>query len=268
MLRILSFNIRYNNPADDENAWPHRKEHVVELLNRHQLDLIGLQEVQKNQLDDLIPRLPDFDWVGVGRDDGKTQGEYAAVFYHRTRLGLVDSGSVWLSATPDVPGSVGWDASMARIATWGEFQDHNTGDRFLHVNTHFDHRGLLAQVESARLLRRFLAERATSIPAIITGDFNIVEDSAPYRTLTEAGAVHPPLQDAMHLTQTPHQGPNATFNGDFTDPVLVKIDYIFVWQPDVQQQSMQVQQHAILDDKFDGRYPSDHLPVMADILLQ
>ncbi|MBV7335840.1 endonuclease/exonuclease/phosphatase family protein [Chloroflexi bacterium TSY] len=273
MFRVISYNIRYNNPKDGANAWPHRKERVTTLLENHEPDLIGRQEVQKNQLEDLIPKLPDFGWVGVGRDDGKTQGEYAAIFYRHRRFDLMDSGTIWLSETPHVVGSVGWDASMARVATWAKFVDVQHGNRFLHVNTHFDHRGQLAQVESARLLHTFLAEQEESLPAIITGDFNCIETSQPYQALTDPDHHAPPLLDARYVTQAPHEGPHETFNGTFTDPLHAKIDYIFVWlaheeEMDQRQNPLiQVHRHAILTDNRAGWYPSDHLPVLADILI-
>lgn len=264
MLRIISYNIRYNNPNDGENAWPHRKARVIDLLNRHQPDLIGLQEVRKEQLDDLIAGLPDFGWVGVGRDDGKEAGEFAAIFYRKSRLQLAQSGTFWLSETPAQAGSVGWDASLPRIATWAEFVDLPRAGRILHVNTHFDHRGMVAQVESARLLRRFVATRMPPLPTIVTGDFNCVEGSEPYLALTEAGTIAP-LQDAMHVTQRPHEGPLGSFNENFSEPVYDKIDYLFVWQPG--DAAIQLQRHVILADQQEGRYPSDHLPILAEVVL-
>lgn len=271
MLRVISYNIRYNNVHDGENAWPYRKERVAELLRRHLPDLIGLQEVKKDQLDDLILQLPDFGWIGIGRDDGKIKGEFAAIFYRRARLSMVDSGSIWLSETPHIIGSVGWDASMARIATWAEFahreQESQQPNRFLHVNTHFDHRGQTAQFESARLLRRFLAAREYSLPSIVTGDFNCIETSLPYDALTAPDKSSTrPLLDAMYCTTTHHQGPLETFNTNFTNPLQAKIDYIFVQPMQQKEAALQVHSHAILNDNQAGCYPSDHLPVMADIL--
>ncbi|MEZ4705811.1 MAG: endonuclease/exonuclease/phosphatase family protein [Caldilineaceae bacterium] len=269
MFRILSYNIRYNNPKDGENAWPHRRPRVIELLNRHQPDLLGLQEVRKEQLDELAAGLPEFGWVGVGRDDGQEAGEFAAIFYRRGRLRVVASGSIWLSETPTVAGSIGWDASLPRIATWAEFVDVRNAGHFRHVNTHFDHRGMTAQVESARLLRRFLAEQTPVLPAIVTGDFNCVEASPPYAALTAfADSATAPLHDAMHVSQTPHEGPVGTFNDDFADPLHDKIDYVFVWQPQTGAGgAVQVRRHAILADQQNGRYPSDHLPILAEVLV-
>ncbi|MEZ4661710.1 MAG: endonuclease/exonuclease/phosphatase family protein [Caldilineaceae bacterium] len=268
MLRIISYNIRYHNPNDGANAWPHRQARVIELLNRYQPDLIGLQEVRKEPLDDLMAGLPDFGWVGVGRDDGQEAGEFAAIFYRKSRLQLAQSGTFWLSEAPAQVGSIGWDASLPRIATWAEFVDAQSAARFLHLNTHFDHRGMTAQVESAHLLRRFSAERVPALPTVMTGDFNCVEGSAPYVALTAPDGNGSPLRDAMHITQTPHEGPTGTFNGDFADPLYEKIDFVFVWKPPTDAvPAVQVQRHAILADQENGRYPSDHLPVLAEVVL-
>jgi len=270
MLRVLSYNIRYNNPADGANAWPRRRDRVASVLHLYHPDLIGLQEVLHDQLVYLASRLPMYGWVGVGRDDGDTRGEYTVIFYRRARLDLVRSGTFWLSQTPDVPGRMGWDADCVRIVTWAEFVDKETGAPCVHANTHFDHRGKRARVESARLLRAFLAARPTAMPAIVTGDFNCTEQSETYRTLTEATAADGlPLRDAMHIAQAPHHGPSGSLNTQFAEPLREKIDYIFVW-PQVEEEceekrKIQVQRHAILADHWDGCYPSDHLPVLADL---
>lgn len=272
LLRTISYNIRYHNPADGVNAWPHRQAQVAALLHRHTPDLIGLQEVLKDQLADLAGALTDFAWVGVGREDGRTRGEYAPIFYRRTRLELLASDTFWLSETPDQPGSFGWDAACVRIVTWAAFQDQANGATLLLVNTHLDHRGAQAQVESARRLRRFLNDPAHRLPAIVTGDFNCTAQSWPYHVLTQPiAAAGIPLTDAMVHTQTPHSGPVATFTHGFADPLQEKIDFIFIWPGQAGEAialpDLQVQRHAILPDQTDGRYPSDHLPVLADIVL-
>lgn len=262
MIRVISYNIRCNTPRDGENAWPHRKERVAALLYRHEPDLIGLQEVTQDQLADLVTRLPDYDWVGVGRDDGKTGGEYTPIFYRRDKFSLEESGNFWLSETPQVIGSVGWDASLPRIATWATLTDRQSGATLLHLNTHFDHRGMESQIHAAYLLRQFMLERIQEQPAVITGDFNCDEESATYSALTTTdGKQSPVLIDTMHKRL--HRGPTATFNGDFTDPLHAKIDYIFLCA--TPQKSLSVQSHAILDDKESGVYPSDHLPVLVDM---
>ncbi len=183
-LQLLSYNIRYNNPADGANAWPYRQSRVAALLQSYQPDLIGLQEVRHEQLTALATALPAYDWLGVGRDDGVAAGEYAPIFYHRVRLALQEHGHFWLSETPDQVGSFGWDAACVRIATWAIFTDRTTGVRFLHLNTHLDHRGIHAQLESVKLLQTFLANQHPTLPAIITGDFNCTPGSETYQALT------------------------------------------------------------------------------------
>lgn len=265
-LRILSYNIRYNNPRDGINAWPHRQARVAALLQRYQPDLIGLQEVRHEQLKSLTTALPAYGWLGVGRDDGAEAGEYAPIFYRHDRLTLTESGHFWLSATPATVGSFGWDADCVRIATWATFRDRVTNQQLLHLNTHFDHRGMVAQVESAALLHRFLAHHAAALPAVITGDFNCTPASATYQALTQ-----PPqpadnaMHDAMAVSTTPHEGPIATFTTDFTDPLQEKIDYVFLYHGLQATPALRVTRHAILTDQEEGRYPSDHLPVLAEV---
>lgn len=267
-IKILSYNIRYHNPADGEHSWPHRKEKVAALLQRYTPDLIGLQEVLKGQLDDIAGALTDFAWVGVGRDDGRARGEYAPIFYRRNRFALLASDTFWLSETPHQPGSFGWDAACVRIATWARLRDKASGATFLVLNTHFDHRGEQAQVESARLLRAFLNDPAQALPAVVTGDFNGTAQAWSYQVLTQpTEAAGLPLADAMLQSQTPHHGPVATFTTGFADPLQEKIDFIFVWPAPSKASTaaIQVQRHAVLDDQVDGYYPSDHLPVLAAV---
>lgn len=264
MLRVISYNIRNGNAPDGDNAWPQRRARVASLLTLYQPDLIGLQEVLPAQLDDLMAQLPDFDWLGVGRNDGQRTGEHTLIGYRRTRLCVVQSNSFWLSPTPDVVGSVGWDATYPRIATWASLLDQTTGQTFLHLNTHFDHQGALARLESARLLRRFLAARPPTLPVFITGDFNCTPDAPPYQLLTAGQEVEgPQLYDAMTNSAMPHHGPTATTNCRFANPLRDKIDYIFYHPP----AQIQVLRHAVLADHWDGIYPSDHLPVLADLLI-
>jgi len=270
MLRILSYNIRYNNPADGDNAWPHRQEQVIALFKRHRPDLIGLQEVRHEQLLALAAALPDYAWLGVGRDDGAEAGEYAPIFYRRARFAIEDSGHFWLSETPEVAGSFGWDAACVRVATWAIFTDRKSDQSVLHLNTHLDHRGVMAQLASVDLLQRFLVRKAQSLLAIVTGDFNCVPTSTTYHALTKEfegsqGTLQGAWQDAIELSRTPHEGPMATFTSDFTDPLQEKIDYIFLYQGSTVSNQMVVTRHAILDDQENGRYPSDHLPVLVEI---
>jgi endonuclease/exonuclease/phosphatase family metal-dependent hydrolase len=265
-LRVMSYNIRYNNPADGINAWPHRKDSVAEMIGaRHRADLAGLQEALRDQIDDLADRLPDHGWTGVGRDDGGDAGEFSPIFYRRERIEFLEGGTFWLSETPEVPGSRSWDAAITRIVTWARFEDRSDGGEFYVFNTHFDHRGQEARVESARLLLKRISEVSPGYPVILTGDLNVREDNPAYRILTEgepeadAASV---LLDARYASLTGHQGPTASFNDwvEQREPES-RIDYILV------RRGIRVLSHRILDDRFDGRFPSDHLPVLAEVAL-
>jgi hypothetical protein len=140
-IRVMSFNIRLNTPADSANAWPHRKEMVASMMRFHRADLTGVQEALKDQMDDLTKLLPEFGWMGVGRDDGKEAGEYSAIFYLKDRFAVLEQNTFWLSESPEKPGSMGWDAACVRIVTWAKFKDKRMGKAFYHFNTHFDHIG-------------------------------------------------------------------------------------------------------------------------------
>ncbi|MEZ4682513.1 MAG: endonuclease/exonuclease/phosphatase family protein [Caldilineaceae bacterium] len=267
MLRVISYNIRYNNPADGVNAWPRRQARVAGLLRRYEPDLIGLQEVRHDQLMTLAAALPEYSWFGVGRDDGAEAGEYAPVFYRHNRFMVQDHGHFWLSATPGRVGSFGWDAACVRIATWVRLTDRRSNVTLLHLNTHLDHHGITAQLESVKLLHAFLADQAATIPAVVTGDFNCTPGSATYQALTAPSLTSAPtLSDAMTASVTPHEGPTATFTTDFSNPLQEKIDYIFLSTGLTTETDLMVRHHAILADQTAGRYPSDHLPVLTELV--
>lgn len=255
-LRIMSYNIRYNNPGDGERAWDRRKEEVANLIQFYQPDVIGLQEVLHGQLLYLEEQLADYGRIGVGRDDGQQAGEYSPIFYRKNQFELLDHGTFWLAETPDKP-SVGWDASMERIATWGQFRREPQGDTAFVLNTHFDHRGEQARRESAQLIRRWIADHAANYPVMVTGDFNAIPTSAPYQTMTEGGS----LRDAYTVSKLPSVGPDRSFSGFAVTDSLPgdRIDYVFV------SGKVQVQRHAIVSSFSKGYYPSDHLPVVADV---
>jgi len=265
-IQVMSFNIRYNNPDDGINAWPLRKDHVAEMIGkRYSVDLVGLQEVLKDQLDDLAERLPEHAWIGVGRDDGKEAGEFCPIFYRKDRLELLENGTFWLSETPDIPGKMGWDAACNRIVTWGKFSDRKDGRQIYHFNTHFDHRGNQARLESAKLLWQKISTITENVPTVVTGDFNTRESSLPYGILTGKESVagtDSDLKDARYISVSGHDGPTSTTtNWNEYGPPETKIDYIFV------RNGITVLKHRVLTDRFDDRYPSDHLPVLTEIRL-
>lgn len=254
-LRVMSFNIRYNNPGDGAHAWPHRRDRAASIVRFHDADVVGLQEALKEQLDDLTARLPGYAVLGVGRDDGREAGEYTAILYRTDRLELLDHDTFWLSETPDVVASKSWDAAITRIATWARFRDRATGDAFVHVNTHFDHVGETARTESARLLADTVATIAGDAPYVVTGDFNFTPDAAGYGVLTDR------LQDARLAAEEPAHGPPGTWSTFEVgaEPLDRRIDYVFA------APAVRVLAFGTLTDSWDGAYASDHLPVLAEI---
>jgi endonuclease/exonuclease/phosphatase family metal-dependent hydrolase len=257
---LITYNVRVNVTSDGEHAWPHRADRVAALLRFHQADIAGLQEAQKNQIDDLAARLPEYDWYGVGRDDGVDGGEFVPVFYRRDRFTPVDRGAFWLSPTPDSAGSVGWDAALPRVTTWVLMED-NWGQRFYLYNTHFDHRGDTARVESARLLRRIIESRESAVPAILMGDFNARPDEEPYGVITSSTGGSLVLRDLASTVTDPY-GPDLTFGSfEVGKEEDGRIDYIFATP------GVSVIRVGVLTDQLRGHYPSDHLPVLAEIRL-
>lgn len=260
-VKVMSFNIRYNNPNDGEHAWPNRKAMVASVVNFHAADLVGMQEVLRGQLTEFETLLPDYAWYGVGRNNGATSGEnageFAPIFYRQDRLQLLDSGEFWLSETPNEIASRGWDAALPRIATWVKFKDLQSGQDFIHLNTHFDHRGEVARVRSAQLIIDKLAILSDGLAVVVTGDFNVTPDSDAYATMITG------LEDTKLKTESTPHGPDGTFGG-FTVELgesMDRIDYVFVGD------EIKVLRYGVLSDQWNGRYPSDHLPVLAEIQL-
>lgn len=254
-ITVATYNLRLNTPADGPDAWPHRRDAVRALLRRHGIDLLGTQEGLIDQIRDL-EAMGEYARTGVGRDDGREAGEHSAIYYRRARFELLASGDFWLSETPQRP-SLGWDARCCRrLASWARLRDR-ADDRALFVlSVHFDHEGVVARRESARLLLRQIPALAGDLPVLVLGDFNSVPETEQIRLLQGAFA------DARHASRTPPAGPVGTFNGFKADaPLEDRIDYIFV------SRDVAVLAYAALTDTVDGRYPSDHLPVVARIEL-
>lgn len=228
-LRHCTFNIRLLNEGDrkiDGCHWDDRKERVARFVKLNNIDIVGMQEVLNPQLKDLQKMLPDYDYVGVGRTDGKTKGEYSPIFYRKSRFQTLDKGNFWLSEKPEAVGKKGWDAAIERIASWAKLRDRKTGQVFMVVNTHFDHVGVVARKESAKLIMRKIQEIVGNNPAVVTGDFNITEQDDAYSTMVTNDFK---MLDAFHATKE-HHGNTYTFHDFCRIPSdkADKIDYIFV----------------------------------------
>jgi len=252
-----TFNLRYVNTHDSANLWVNRAPLAASLLRFHQFDLFGTQEGYRSQLNDIQKNLPEFEYYGVGRDDGKEKGEHSAIFYRRDRFRLLNKGDFWLSETPDQP-SLGWDATCChRICTWVQLEDRKTGKKFYFFNTHFDHQGKIARVESSKLILQRINAIAGSEPVLLTGDFNGGRQSEWYLYIANSGV----LKDSHTLVNFPYENNGSFHNFGRMLASNEVIDHIFV------SKHFLVTRWGILSDSFHGKFPSDHFPVLADINL-
>lgn len=262
-IQVMTYNIRYANPGDSGRvAWKNRRDMVASMVRFHAPAVVGTQEGKLHQLYDLEERLSGYEWIGTGRRAGGD--EFSALFYRKDRVELLDHHTFWLSSTPTEPGSKDWGAALPRIVTWARFRDRTTGDSLFVLNTHFDHESAEARRKSARFISEAVGGWAQGAPAVVMGDLNARVDSEPYEILTRSGDEAPsrPLRDAKQVAEQPHHGPLSTFNR--FEPTVIpehRIDYILV------SSDIQVRRHGHLNEKWDGVYPSDHLPVVAELLL-
>lgn len=256
-LELISWNIRYDNPDDGPDRWEVRRGEVTQLLDFYHPAAIGLQEVLAHQLQYLDSCLTDYAFVGVGRDDGKSKGEFTPILFDTTRVRLIKHGAFWLSPTPGKV-STGWDAALPRICTWALLQRRSSGQRFWVFNTHFDHRGEVAREKSALLLLQQIEEKNTEqLPVVLMGDLNALPDSRPLKLLGTR------LQDAHQQCERPFYGPQGTFSGFNTDAVPKgRIDYILL-----QKATINACRH-IDDRRRNNHWPSDHLPVWSRLAFE
>ncbi len=248
----MTYNIRFATAPDGENSWPNRKEALLDLVRRHDPDVLGVQEALASQVEEIAAALPGHDVLGVGRDDGLRKGEFSAVFTRRSRLGLREGGTRWVSETPDRPGSLGPGARIPRVFVWGEFFT-DSGRRVLVMNAHLDHQSADARLLGGRAMRAW-ADARPGRPALVLGDFNCPPDAPPVQVLT---------QGDRFTVATPPSGPLGTFNG--FDPTRTGGDMIDL--------VLHCSGWSLVEAKIDrtltpeGRPPSDHFPVVARLRL-
>ena len=275
-----SYNLRNANSADSlqGDGWGNRCPIIAGLVQFHEFDIFGTQEGLRHQLDSLKTSLPKYDYIGVGRNDGKKEGEHAAIFYRIDKFELFEHGDFWLSETPEKP-SVGWDAVLPRICTWGHFKYKETGFEFLFFNLHMDHIGKQARVESALLVQQKMKEIGENLPALLTGDFNVDQTHRSYLALTKSGI----LRDAFEVADLRY-AINGTFNGfDSDNYTESRIDHVFVTPTfhilkygvltDSYRRMKEGAQKASVKDcpeeisirRYESRIPSDHFPVMVKL---
>ncbi len=281
VFNVASYNLRQLNDGDTKagNGWSRRCPVLGQLIRYHEFDIFGTQEGFKSQLEELKEELPGYDYIGVGREDGKDAGEHSAIFYRTDMFTLLDHGDFWISETPDKPG-LGWDAACPRICSWGKFRHNDSGREFVMFNLHMDHVGKKARVESAKLVRSRIDGFGKDCAAFVTGDFNVDQTSPSYRTITAGGD----LKDSYEVAELRY-ALNGTFNSYQTDNYTEsRIDHVFV-TPDVK-----VLKYGVLTDtyrtpenservdakdapgeievsRYVARTPSDHFPVVVKVEL-
>ena len=275
---LATYNLRYSNQSDSlsGNGWGQRCGHIADLIRFHEFGLFGTQEGKHHQLEELKSLLPGYEYIGVGRDDGKQEGEYAAIFYDTEKFDLLDHGDFWLSEDTEHP-NMGWDAVCFRICTWGKFQVRETGFTFIHYNLHMDHVGVVARAESAKLILRKIQENPEHLPVILTGDFNIDQNNEAFELLDTSGI----LSDSYRIARLKYIN-SCTWN-DYSPnryEQMERIDHLFLTN------EFRVKKYGVLTDSYRGlktqkekevlsqlseaeaendyiaRNPSDHYPVM------
>lgn len=258
-VRVMSFNIRYDNPGDWLNNWMFRKDRVAGVIRFNDVDILGTQEVLHNQLEDLQERLPEYGVIGVGREDGKEKGEYSALWYKKERFTLLDSGNFWLSETPEVAGSKGWDGACERIASWGKLREKVSGKAFFVLNTHLDHVGSVARREGVNLILDRVGKLSGGWPVIVTGDFNSVPASDVIKHVTDpANPDH--LTDSRTIARLVY-GPSWSFHdfGKIPYDERPLIDYVFV------RNGVNVLKYGVLAETENNAFLSDHAPVLVTV---
>lgn len=255
--RVMTYNLRLDAASDGDNRWDARKALLANQVLFYEPDFMGVQEALPQQMTYLDSTLTAYDYIGVGRDDGKSQGEHSAIFYNKSKFKVLENHTFWLSPTPDKP-SKGWDAAYNRVCTYGLFENIKTKQKFWVFNTHFDHVGNVARMESAKMiLEKIKAVNKQKLPFVLTGDFNLTDDNESIkRILTE-------LDDSKQVSKLKH-GPSGTWNAfEFDKPVTERLDYIFV-----PKKGVTVTKYAVLSDSNNKHYLSDHLAVLADINIE
>ena len=261
-LNVMTFNIRLDVPSDSLNSWQYRKDNAAEMVRMNDVDILGMQEVLLNQMNDLKERLPQYTAIGVGREDGADKGEFSPIFYKKDRFSALESGTFWVSETPEVAGSKGWDASYIRVATWAILKEKATGKEIFAINTHLDNDGLIARKEGGNLLLKKAEELGKGLPIVLTGDFNDTPQSEAIKNITDVSKTNHLLDSKTISLKT--SGTDWTFHnfGRLAESERPLIDYIFV------SKQIEVQDYAVLPDTLNGTFVSDHKPVLSKITIE
>ena len=254
---VISYNIRYDNKWDEKNSWTIRKKSIIRIFEKYSPSFIGTQEGLVHQIHYIDSVLTEYDYIGVGREDGMKKGEFCAIYYESDTYKVIESSTFWLSDTPENV-SIGWDAALERICTYGLFENKTNKKRIWVFNTHFDHMGEIARRKSSELiLERIDDLNNFSGSIILMGDFNSVPNSMPINTIQKK------LKDAFNISLNKPKGPMGTYNGFNEDqPIEKRIDYIYL-------KNIDVLNHEHINDRLENNnHISDHLPVMVEVKIK
>lgn len=250
---FITYNIKYDDKNDKINNWNDRKGYLVKQLLHYEASIFGLQEAMYHQCQYIDSSLTNFTYVGVGRDDGFQKGEFSPIFYDSTKFEPIQSGTFWLSKTPGNP-SKGWDAALPRVCTYALLKEKSQDLRFWVFNTHFDHKGVEARIQSAELIiNQIKTFNGENLPVILMGDFNVEPHETAIYKITDY------MTDALTISTKPLYGPLGTFNGFTQDIIGRRIDYFFT-------KNVRVFGYTHLDDRLpNNKHISDHLPVLINV---
>jgi endonuclease/exonuclease/phosphatase family metal-dependent hydrolase len=261
-IKVMSFNVRFDNPADGINAWEYRLPIIKDYMEQETPDIIGMQESLHHQNLDLLKIMPSYQYVGTGRDDGKESGEFSPIFFRTDRFTLIDHSRFWLSETPDVPGSIGWEAVLPRIVTWVKLRHTESGKDLYVFNTHFSHVSDLARRKSMEFMSEQIKSIAGDERVIVTGDFNITKGSQLYYDMLEQFQEYNDLQNTELISGEPVFDAESTFNAFRHDTEPRVIDYIFT------DSHFDVLSYGVDKAIRNCVFISDHWPVKAVLVLK
>jgi endonuclease/exonuclease/phosphatase family metal-dependent hydrolase len=249
----MTFNIRYGTADDGENSWKYRKNLVIDMIRENNPDLLSLQEALDFQLREILDELPGYSYFGVGRDDGKTKGEYSAILFAKDRFIIDSTETFWFSETHTKPGSITWEGTLPRICSWGLMFDKFNKRQLYVYNVHLDHQSQVSREKSVDMLINKIRAGKKNVPIILTGDFNCGENNPVIQKVISSG-----LLDTFRKKNSA-QTNEGTFNGFKGDRSGDRIDFIFV------SGNFEIKTSKIDYTNKDGKYPSDHFPVVSVI---
>lgn len=256
--KIMTYNIRLDTPRDGENSWDFRKNALIKQITLNKVDVFGVQEALPNQVAFVDSVLINYNYVGVGRDDGKNKGEYSAIFFNKIKYNLLTQNTFWLSESSEIP-SKGWDAAYPRVCTYALLSDKKTNRKFWVFNTHFDHIGDVAREQSSKLILQKIKELNTDkLPVILMGDFNLTEETDVINYINSY------LKDSKIISKSKVIDSLGTFNGfDISKNSTERIDFIFV-----SENAIKVKKYKVLRKSYNNKYPSDHFPVLVHLIFK